>query len=225
MAEILIVEDSKPLALTLRQELIKRGHLVRCAFDGKQGISYALSSELGAIVLDINLPELDGLTICKRLRAAGLDTPVLMLTAKASTADIVKGMELGADAYLTKPFNLRELLARLEALLRRRPQTFDPQLTFGKLTIDNNKKVLAYDQQEIYLRPREFKILALLATNANKVLTREQINNQTQPYYRSTREDVVDVHISTIRKRLKELGCNNRINTVYGVGYCFCSGK
>ncbi len=218
---ILIVEDEKSLAGQIRDILENSGYTVDVAFDGANGLEQALTTEYDLAVLDILLPELDGLGVLQEIRSAGLDFPVLILTAKNNVEDKVKGLDAGADDYLTKPFAVPELLARVRALLRRRIGEKQALLQAEELTLDTRTREVRHRGQAIALTAREFAILEFLLYNKNRVVSRLSIaehvwGDHFDPF---TMTNFVDVHIKNLRKKIGDLPEHRLIRTVRGIGY------
>lgn len=225
---VLVVEDEPAIADALRFNLAREGYDVLVAGNGRIGLHYARQHLPHAIVLDLMLPDLDGMEVCRILRAE-MRTPILMLTARDSELDKVLGLELGADDYMTKPFSLRELLARLKALLRRAevpaaapsPST-DVQFGVARLSSDQHK--VYCNDQEVHLSPKEYDVLALLVSNRGRVLTREMLLEKVWGYEYSGDTRTVDVHVHWLREKLEtDPGAPRFIKTVRGVGYRFDS--
>jgi len=216
---ILVVDDEPNIVDLARMYLEKEGYRVESASDGAQALERIQAREPALIVLDLMLPEVDGFEVCRRTRASS-DVPIIMLTARDEDVDKIVGLELGADDYLTKPFNPRELVARVKAILRRRDSSLRPNdkpLHVADLTIDPARREVTVGGQPIELRAKEFDLLQAFAKNKGIVLTREQLLNKVWGYdfYGETR--TVDVHVAHLRKRLK--GSRVSIETVTGVGY------
>jgi len=227
MAKILVVDDELHIAELIKFNLEKDGHKVVCAYNGADGLKVFEEDKPDLIILDIMLPEIDGLEVCRRLRntSAGADIPVIMLTAKGEELDKVLGLELGADDYMTKPFSPRELLARVKARLRRLvkeepPSGEEPLITYGDIVIYPEKYEVIVRGEKQDLTPKEFELLKLLLTNRGKVYTRDYLLERVwgYDYYGDTR--TVDVHIRHIRQKIeKDPGNPEYIETLRGVGY------
>jgi DNA-binding response OmpR family regulator len=222
---VLVVEDEQSLASTLSYNFRKNGFNVISAGDGVEGLQAARRENPDVIVLDLMLPKMDGLEVCRRLRA-GSDVPILMLTAKGEELDRVVGLEMGADDYLTKPFSMRELVARVRALLRRsagRPAAdVASRLTAGALELDLRGRTVMKMGEEVALKPKEFDLLFFLAKNAGQVFTREQVLEQVWGYEFFGGSRTVDVHIRWLREKVEESpGHPRHLLTVRGVGYKF----
>jgi DNA-binding response OmpR family regulator len=222
---ILVVDDEEAIAEAVRARLESEGYRVVVAFDGPQAIELHREHAPDLVVLDLMLPGMDGLEVCKALQRDGW-TPVLMLTAKTEEADKVTGFAVGADDYLTKPFSLRELAARVAAILRRIDRMRTPQpdspLDRNGLEIDPSRRRVTVDGDEVGLTPLEFEILLTLARDPGVVLGREQLMDRVWGYQDYAGGRVVDSHVARIRRKLGEDGNEPRfIRTVHGVGYAF----
>jgi len=216
---VLVVDDEPNIVELARMYLEKEGYRVESASDGATALEQIQTHEPALIVLDLMLPELDGFEVCRRTRARS-DVPIIMLTARDEDVDKIVGLELGADDYLTKPFNPRELVARVKAILRRSERSVRPNeqpLHVADLTLDPARREVSVAGEPIALRAKEFDLLQAFAENKGIVLTREQLLNKVWGYdfYGETR--TVDVHVAHLRKRLK--GSQVSIETLTGVGY------
>lgn len=226
--KVLVIEDEENLLEALKYNLERDGYTALTASDGERGLSLAREHRPDLVILDVMLPQLDGLEVCRILRRES-DTPIIMLTAKGEVVDRVVGLELGADDYITKPFSMRELMARLSTVLRRtRNQVHqdgppsNEVLTSGDLVVDLASHTVTLAGKELEMKPREFDLLALLVANKGRAFTRDQILERLwgQDYIGDTR--TVDVHIRWIRQKLETAPGNpNRIVTIRGVGYRF----
>ena len=216
---ILIVEDDSRLADVLRRGLQEQGYAVDLAHDGETGVGLAESEPYDLVILDLMLPVLDGLSVCRRLRGAGRGVPVLMLTARDSIDDRVAGLDAGADDYLVKPFAFRELLARVRALLRRDSLSRDPLLRLGDLEIDTVSHAVRRAGRSVELTGKEYALLEFLARNPNRVLTRTQIAEHVWNYDFTALSNVVDVYVRYLRRKLGDEQEPRLIETVRGVGY------
>jgi DNA-binding response OmpR family regulator len=214
-----LIEDHKPLVRALKQGLEEEGFAVDVANDGEEGNFKAQSAEYDVIVLDIMLPKSDGLSLLKKWRAAGLNTHVLMLTARGGVEDKVQGLDLGADDYLTKPFQLEELLARLRALVRRGHQVKNPLLKAYDLEIDTAARSVRRGGQSIHLTPREYALLEFLAFHRGKVVTRSMIWEHLYDEQDENTSNVVDVYIRYLRNKIDKGFEPPLILTRWGEGY------
>lgn len=218
--KILLVEDDQRLARALVETLSDRQYLVDLATDGQQGWNLVDLLSYDLIILDVMLPQLDGITFCKQLRQSGNMTPVLMLTARDSSHDKVIGLDAGADDYVVKPFDLDELAARIRALLRRGKETLPPILEWKQLSLDPSNCEVNYQGQPLHLTPKEYQLLAFFLRHQNQVLSRSVILDHLWSYEDPPTEDAVKVHIKELRKKLKIVGAPpDLIETVYGLGY------
>lgn len=223
---VLLVEDERGLILTLTDRLQSEGFNVDVASDGKTGLEKALAGNYDIILLDVMLPEKNGYDVCRDLRQKGIATPVLMLTAKGETIDKVLGLKLGADDYLTKPFEVLELLARIEALLRRAPAQTNgrshDEIRFGEITIDFKRAEVTRGSESIDLSAMEFKLLQHLIENRGVVHSRDQLLDAVWGYDAMPSTRTVDVHIAWLRQKLESNPKRPHfIQTVHGMGYKF----
>lgn len=218
---ILVVEDEQRLARLLQRVLGEERHTVDLAHDGVEGFHRASGDAYDLVILDLMLPDLDGIEICRRLRAERVQTPVLMLTARGSVEDRVSGLNAGADDYLIKPFAMEELLARVNALLRRRERTpeLNTQLQVGDLTMDMLRREVRRGDQPIDLTPKEFALLEYLMRNPGIALTRTQILDHVWSYDFDALSNVVDIYIHYLRDKVDRGRGKPLIKTVRGVGY------
>ncbi|CCX38290.1 two component transcriptional regulator winged helix family [Clostridium sp. CAG:1013] len=217
---ILLVEDEKYLAQALEQVLQKNNYAVDLAYDGEYGLDCALSGIYDVIVLDIMLPKMNGLEVLKSLRNERNSTPVLLLTAKSETQDKVKGLDLGADDYLAKPFKTEELLARLRALSRRKETiVFNNALAYNDIELNTNSLVLYCGTREFKLTLKESQILELLIRMEDMFVSKDSIIEKVWGFDGEAGDSHVEVYISFLRKKLKALKSTTAIKTVRGVGY------
>jgi two-component system, OmpR family, alkaline phosphatase synthesis response regulator PhoP len=227
--KILLVEDEEGLLLTLTDRLRSEGFEVSSAADGAAGLESALSGAFDLIILDVMLPKKNGYDVCRDLRQQGISTPVLMLTAKGETIDKVLGLKLGADDYLTKPFEMMELLARVEALLRRSPArhanghgTSPGTFRFGEVSVDFRRAEVVKNAQPVELSAMEFKLLQFLIENRGQVHSRDHLLDAVWGYDAMPSTRTVDVHIAWLRQKLEENPKHPAfIQTVHGMGYKF----
>jgi DNA-binding response OmpR family regulator len=216
---VLLIEDHKPLVRALKQGLEEEGFAVDSAEDGQEGDLKARTAEYDVIILDLMLPKEDGLSLLQRWRRLGLKTHVLVLTARGSIEDKVKGLDQGADDYLTKPFELEELLARLRALIRRGHQVKDPILRIHDLEIDTSGRAVKRGGQSIHLTPREYALLEFLAFHQGKVVTRSMIWEHLYDERDENTSNVVDVYIRYLRNKIDKGFDLPLILTRWGEGY------
>ena len=218
---VLIIEDEVRLAATLQDLLELNGYTADTCHDGEAGLDNALTGIYDLLILDVMLPKLDGFTVLRRLRAAGLSTPVLMLTARSEVADRVEGLDGGADYYLTKPFEPKELLACIRALTRRQPELqSSEQFLYGDLTLDKNTFTLSCGARSVRLSRKEFDLMELLMRNREQVLTKELLLVKIWGYESEAEDNNVEVYVSFLRKKLTHLHSAVRIKTIRTVGYC-----
>lgn len=217
---ILVVEDERRLAQVIRKVLEEEGHTVDVACDGEDGLAIAMDASHDVVVLDILLPGMDGLEVCRALRANRVDTPVLLLTALDAVEDRVRGLDAGADDYLPKPFAFQELLARLRALGRRRVQAREPdELQAGDLVLDLRRRRAQRADKTVELSPKEFALLEFLMRNEGRVVTRTQILDHVWGYEYSPDSNLVDVYITYLRRKVDRGHHHKLIRTVRGAGY------
>lgn len=216
--KILVIEDDARISEVVASGLRLSHYKVDTAADGLTGLNLALEHPYTAIVLDLMLPKMDGLTICRRLRDAKCDTPIIMLTARDAVTDRVTGLDSGADDYLPKPFDFRELLARIRALQRRDSVHKTPVIHVADLVLDTTSRRVTRDGREITLTPREFTLLEALASHEGQVLSREVIQERVW-LDDSSYSNTVDAHIKSLRKKVDSGYDVKLIQTVFGVGY------
>ncbi|MBN1136547.1 MAG: response regulator transcription factor [Anaerolineae bacterium] len=217
---ILVVDDEPNIVELARMYLQQAGYRVESAADGQQALSQVRRLRPALVVLDLMLPDLDGWEVCRRLRAES-DLPIIMLTARTDDVDRIVGLELGADDYVTKPFNPRELVARVRAVLRRYQKSVRPDqaVTVGQLTVDPVSREAAIGGHKLTLRPKEFDLLLALAEHQGQVLSRDQLLDLVWGYDFPGGTRTVDAHVSHVRARLAERGSGAMIETHRGVGY------
>ena len=218
---ILFVEDEESLRNLLSDRLNSEGYVVECASDAEKALERTTSAAFDLIILDIMLPGMDGFELCHRIRTAGIATPILMLTARARIEDKVNGLKIGADDYVTKPFEVRELLARIEVLLRRTTgtQPHSEIYQFGPLRIDVPGTEVTLDGTPLNVSAREFQLLRYLVEHRGKTLTREELLEEVWGYSADAYTRTVDVHIASLRSKLRSH--SSLIQTVKGMGYKF----
>lgn len=218
---VLIVEDEVRLAATLQDLLELNGYTADACHDGEAGLDNALSAIYDVVILDVMLPKLDGFTVLRRLRAAGNATPVLMLTARSEVTDRVEGLDCGADYYLTKPFEPKELLACIRALTRRQPELRNTDLLeYGDLKLEKGSFALSCGERSVRLSRKEFDMMELLMLNREIVLPKENLLLKIWGYESDAEDNNVEVYISFLRKKLDHLHSQVKIKTIRMVGYC-----
>ena len=215
---VLVVEDDADIADVLRRSLRNEGYEVRTSADGVEALDVAAGFVPDLVVLDLGLPRLDGVEVCRRLRAEG-DVPILMLTARAETEDRVTGLDSGADDYLVKPFERQELLARIRALLRRRPPRGAASLEVGDLQLNPDTREVRRGEREIELTNREFELLEFLMRNERLVVSRERLLDEVWGYDPMAATNTIDVFISNLRRKLEAGGEPRLLHTKRGAGY------
>lgn len=218
---ILVVEDEAPLAAMLRQSLCEEGHAVDVVESGETALDWIDVAHYDAIVLDVMLPGIDGLEVCRRLRQWQVPAPILLLTARDTVEDRVAGLDAGADDYLVKPFALAELTARLRALARRPAVPLDAVLEAGDLRLDPAERRVWHRGTELRLPRKEFQVLEVLLRHANRAVTRSAITDYVWDYDFPTSSNVIDVHIRALREKLGP----DRIRTIRGLGYRLETGE
>ena len=221
---VLIVEDDCNIAELLQMYLEKEGYAVTTAADGGQGLAKFRAIKPDLVLLDVMMPVMDGWAVCKAIRAEG-QTPIIMLTAKSQTEDKVQGLKSGADDYITKPFEMKEVLARVEAVLRRSAgtatETKARRLVFDKLIIDMDAFELTVDGKKVDTPPKEMELLFYLASSPNRVYTRNQLLDEVWGFDYFGDSRTVDVHVKRLREKLEAVSENWSLKTVWGVGYKF----
>ena len=227
MRKVLVIEDEKEISDLLEIHLSDLRCEVTKSDDGKAGLTLALNEQFDLIVLDIMLPNLDGIEICKEVRKREIYVPILMLTAKSEEFDKVLGLEIGADDYLTKPFSIREFIARVKAIFRRidavqKTETENTIINVGDLKIDSQKRRVILNGERIELTQKEFDLLHLMATHPGRTYTREQLLNLVWGYQYNGYEHTVNSHINRLRSKIEDDLSNPKfIRTSWGVGYWF----
>ena len=216
---VLVVEDDEEIAQVLQRSLRLEGYDVKLAYDGVGGLDEAHAFLPDIIVLDLGLPRLDGIDVARRLREGGDDTPILMLTARDALESRVEGLDVGADDYLVKPFERQELLARLRALLRRRPPRGSAFLTVGDLKLNPDTREVSRGDRDITLTGREFELLEYLMRNERLVVSRESLLDDVWGYAPFAETNTVDVFVSNLRRKLEAGGEPRILHTVRGAGY------
>ena len=216
---ILVVEDEKRLAEVIKKGLVEEGYSVDIAYDGEEGQYMAENTSYDLVILDIMLPKKDGITICQELRVKEISTPILMLTAKDSVEDRVKGLDSGADDYLIKPFAFSELVARVRALLRREALSKASKLQVGNLVMDTLTREVWRGDTKIELTAKEYALLEYFMRHPNMVITRTMLMEKVWDYDFEGMSNIIDVYIRRLRLKLDEEGEESIIETVRGAGY------
>jgi DNA-binding response OmpR family regulator len=220
-ARILIIEDESTIAELLRTGLTYEGFRVSVVSGGEEGLECADKEDFDLVILDLMLPDIDGFEICRRLRLRGNDIPIIMLTARREIPDRIKGLNMGADDYVTKPFSFEELVARIRAVLRRRGSAAEPtQLSAADITLDLEAHEAYKGGKPLELTPTEFALLELFLRHPRRVFTRETLLNRIWGLDYEGDRNVVDVHISNLRRKLGDRE-RRLIRTIYGIGYSF----
>ena len=221
---VLVVEDDKNIAELLQMYLEKQGYAVTVAYDGGRGLEKFRAIQPDLVLLDVMMPVMDGWTLCRTIRGES-KTPVIMLTAKSQLDDKIQGLQSGADDYITKPFEMREVLARVEAVLRRTerktPEPVARRLSFDKLTIDMDAFELVIDGKKTDIPPKEMELLFYLASSPNRVYTRNQLLDEVWGFDYFGDSRTVDVHVKRLREKLEDVSDQWNLKTVWGVGYKF----
>lgn len=218
---ILLVEDEYSLADVQMEALRSENYMVDLSMDGIDGLHQAMTGIYDLVILDVMLPEMDGFKVLKAMRKDRINTPVLILTAKADLDDKVEGLDLGADDYMTKPFHIRELLARVRAMSRRKGEVELEELTFGDLSLNKMKSQIksVITAEEVNLGAKEFQLIEYLMSNSSQIVTREQIAEKIWGFDSEAEYNNVEVYISFLRKKLAFVGSGVKIKAVRGVGY------
>ena len=216
---LLVIEDEKKLAGFIKKGLEEEGYALDVAHDGQEGLLLALDGVHDLIILDINLPRMDGISVLKEFRRQQGKTPVLLLTVRAAIEDKVLGLDTGADDYLTKPFSFQELLARIRALLRRRPEVSPPLLQVADLTLDPARRLVSRGGDRLELSTKEFALLDYFMRNPGRVLTRTMIAEHVWDYDFDPMSNIIDVYVNYLRKKIDAGRSDKLLRTVRGVGY------
>jgi len=218
---ILVIEDEPTITEFLKTGLAYEGYEVIVALDGKTGLDLFREKEFDLIILDIMLPDIDGFEVCRRIRETGIETPILMLTAKKEISDRVTGLDIGADDYMTKPFSFDELLARMRALFRRAGRKLESaELHATDIVLNTDTREVFVRGKRVYLTPTEFSLLELFMRHPRRVFTRNTLLNRVWGYHYIGGTNIVDVHVSHLRDKIGDRP-SRLIRTHYGVGYAF----
>ncbi|MBI4909593.1 MAG: response regulator transcription factor [Acidobacteria bacterium] len=222
MPRILIVEDEPDVAFGLTEDLTRHGYETEVAGDGEQGVQQGCSGRFDLILLDVMLPRIDGFEVCRELRRRRINVPIILLTAKTHESEKVLGLELGADDYITKPFSLRELRARIKARLRQ-PAAEQPNVVrFGDCVLDFSRAELSRNQKPMELTPTEYRLLKVFVENQGRVLTRQQLIDSVWDRGTFITDRVVDTHVWSLRKKIEDNPSEPRcLHAVRGIGYRF----
>ena len=216
--KILVIEDEKILADSIKSMLERKGFQVECVYDGESGKEYAELGIYDLLILDVMMPGMDGYQVAKMVRQKRCNTPILMLTAKTAVEDRIMGLNAGADYYLTKPFDTRELLACINALLRRQGKQVD-ELTYGNVSLDLNTCMLVCGEKSVRLSAREFDVMRFMLQAQERVISKEMILAKVWGYDSNAVENHVEVYVGFLRKKLKSIGANVRIEAIRRLGY------
>lgn len=217
---ILIVEDERDLAMVLSEMLKIKGYYTDAVYDGASGLDKALSGIYDLIILDVMLPKMNGIKVLEEIRKNNSDTPVLMLTAKSEIEDKICGLDNGADDYITKPFNTKELLARIRALLRRTEKKFvNDNIKFSDIILDKSTHEIHKDENKVKLTQKEYSILEMFIMNKGNVVSKENIMIKIWGYDAEVEYNSIEVYISFLRKKIDAVGSEVKIKTVRGLGY------
>lgn len=217
--KILLVDDERALVQALEQILKQNKYSVDVCFNGEDGLDMALSGIYDLIILDVMMPKLDGFSVLKALRSNKFDTPVLMLTAKSETQDKIQGLNLGADDYLSKPFDTEELLARVKALLRRKEKFTGDVLSFGDLKLNRDTFEISANDKKISLGKKEFQILEMLILSAGKSIEKERFVEKIWGFDSEAEYNTIEVYVSFLRRKLNAVGSIVEIKSLRGIGY------
>ena len=217
--KILLVDDERALTDALSIILKQNNYSVDCAYNGEDGLSLALTGIYDFIILDIMMPKMDGLTVLKILRKKNVSTPILMLSAKSEISDKIDGLNLGADDYLTKPFNTEELLARIKALSRRKGQFTGDIISYGDISLNRDTLELIKDEKKILLGKKEFQTLEMLILNSGKIINKEKFIEKIWGYDSEAEYNTIEVYVSFLRKKFDAVGAKTVIKSIRGIGY------
>jgi two-component system OmpR family response regulator len=218
--KILLIEDDDRIAAALTEALTDCHYVVDVAIDGEQGWDFVQVFPYELLVLDVMLPKLDGMQLCQKVRQSGYGMPILMLTARDTSTDKVMGLDVGADDYVVKPFDLKELLARIRALLRRGISSITMVLEWENLQLNPNSYVVTYAGELLHLTPKEYRLLELLLRHSNRTFSKSEILEHLWSFAEPPNEETVKVHIRSLRQKIKQAGAKtDLIETVYGLGY------
>ena len=218
--KILVVDDEKLLVKGIKYNLEQEGYMVETAFDGEEAVRLAHDDSIDLILLDLMLPKMDGISVLSEIRRNNINTPVLMLTARSEIEDKITGLDNGADDYLTKPFNSKELHARIRALLRRKEKTFiDSNLKFADIVLNKSTHEICKNNQKVKLTKKEYNVMEFLILNQGKVVSKESLTVKIWGYDTDIEYNSIEVYISFLRKKLSAVDSDIHIATVRGLGY------
>jgi DNA-binding response OmpR family regulator len=218
--KVLIIEDDKRIALPLKEELEHQNWLVQLAHDGAAGLKLAEESQFDLILLDLMLPTIEGMAVCRRLRQSGCKSAIIMITSRDGATNKILGLDAGADDYLSKPFELDELTARIRAVMRRGSESRNPSFTCGDLLLDTNSCLTSYKSRPIDLTPTEYRLLVLFLSNPHRTFSKEELLDRLWNPGEISNENVIKTHIKGLRSKLCQGGApRDFIETVYGLGY------
>lgn len=216
---VLIIEDEHRLSRVIKKGLVEDGFAVDQAFDGEEGLFLAETEAYDIIILDLSLPKMDGMQVCRELRSKNIKTPIIMLTARITVEEKITGLDIGADDYMTKPFSFLELRSRIHAIIRRSKQQIQPILTIADLEVEPMKHIVKRNGQLIQLTPKELAILELLLHHKDEVVSRTMILEHVWDYNFDGMSNIVDVFIATLRKKIDDGFQQKLIHTIHGAGY------
>jgi two-component system response regulator QseB len=216
---ILIIEDDDRITSPLKEHFERQHHFVDVASDGQTGLEHGLANVHDVIILDIMLPQVDGLTVCRKLRETGSKAVIIMTTARWKTTDKIHGLDAGADDYLSKPYELDELTARIRAVMRRGQDSREPVLSAGPISLDPNSRVVKFNGRDLDLTPTEYRLLEHFMNNPKRAFSKEEIIEKLWPFDQSPTHHVIKTHIKGLRRKLLDANAPDIIETVYGHGY------
>lgn len=222
---LLLAEDEQEMSAAVATVLRHSNYSVDCVFDGEEALDYLETGLYDGAILDIMMPKMDGIEVLKKVRAEGNDIPALLLTAKSEIDDRVEGLDAGADDYLTKPFAMKELLARVRSVTRRKGEVTDNELTYGDLKLDRFSYTLSCGENSVRLQNKEFQMMEMLMQNPGQLFSAEQFMDKIWGYDTDTELNVVWVYISYLRKKLTNIGSSVKIAATRGVGYSLALGE
>src|SRR5579871_6820181 len=218
--KLLIIEDDERIAVPLKEDFERQHNTVEIAADGGTGLKVGLENQFDVIILDLMLPHMDGMTVCQKLRQGGCRSAIIMLTARRKTGDKIEGLDCGTDDYLTKPFELDELSARIRAVLRRGTESRQPVLTHGQLSLNPNTFEITYGGIGIDLTPTEYKLLETFLSSPQRAFSKDELIDKLWPNAPTVSDYVVKTHVKGLRKKLVSAGApKDIVETIYGMGY------